>query len=393
MVKQSVYRFKIGDILNTTEIISQIIMLKKDKKCTNGYSNQKAYVVKCTKCNGEYEINETNLNKQLYCPICINKKVIKGINDIATTHPHLVEYFINKEDSYIYTYSSCKKVELICPNCKNHKKMTLNKLTSRHFSCGHCGDGFPYTEKLFSNVLSKIRIKPTTQFKPKWSSGKSYDFYIENLNCIIETHGMQHYKNTFARIGGRTLEEEQANDKLKRELALANGIEHYIELDCRFSTLEHIKNSIMTSELPALLNFKEEDIDWIECERLSINSSKVIKACDIWNKGNYYVDDIAEICSIDRATARKYLNIGTSIGLCDYSIEKSKRFGIEKRAKNVVKKILNIETGLIFNSAKELQEKSEEIFGIKLNGYNIRAVCNGVREHHRNLHFRYIESK
>ena len=53
-----------------------------------------------------------------------------------------------------------------------------------------------------------------------------YDFYIPELEAIIEVHGSQHYGQGFEKVGGRTLEEEQINDRLKEDLAKQNGIKH-----------------------------------------------------------------------------------------------------------------------------------------------------------------------
>ena len=49
-------------------------------------------------------------------------RVIQGENDIATTHPHLVKYFVNKEDVYNYTYGSGKYVKVCCPYCGTEKR-------------------------------------------------------------------------------------------------------------------------------------------------------------------------------------------------------------------------------------------------------------------------------
>ena len=47
---------------------------------------------------------------------------------------------------------------------------------------------------------------------------------------------------------------------------MKNGIDTYIELDCRFSECKWIKDSIMNSELPGIFNFTEKDVDWISIE-------------------------------------------------------------------------------------------------------------------------------
>ena len=54
--------------------------------------------------------SRTGMNSN--CPYCINKKVVRGFNDIATTHPDLIKYFVNIKDAYTHTYGSEDKVEM-----------------------------------------------------------------------------------------------------------------------------------------------------------------------------------------------------------------------------------------------------------------------------------------
>ena len=65
---------------------------------------------------------------------------------------------------------------------------------------------------------------------------RRYDFYVPSLNAIIEVHGAQHYEQGFDSIGGRSFEEERANDILKEKLAIDNGIKHYIVINALSSS-------------------------------------------------------------------------------------------------------------------------------------------------------------
>ena len=75
-------------------------------------------------------VTESNMEKQ-GCNCCSGKKVVKGINDIATTDPWMIPYFKNEED--VYTHSSCsgKVADVICPICNKEKKDCEDQ---RHFS-------------------------------------------------------------------------------------------------------------------------------------------------------------------------------------------------------------------------------------------------------------------
>lgn len=247
------------------------------------------------------------------CGICAGRKVLKGFNDIATTHPHLIKYFKEKEDAQKYSHGSREFVNIKCPDCGYEKKILVSKLTTRGFSCPRCGDGHSYPNKFMYSFLSQLNINYIAEYSPAWANNKRYDIFCPEYNLIIENHGLQHYKHTSF---PRTLEEEQANDRLKKILAINNGIAEYVAIDCRKSELTHIKNSIMQSILPSILNFNEESINWIECSEMA-NSSMVKQAYDMWENG-MSKKDIANELNVHYTTVERYLRRGNDSKSCHY---------------------------------------------------------------------------
>lgn len=120
-----------------------------------------------------------------------------------------------------------------------------------------------YPERLVNSLLNILGVDFAREQSFPWSthvlgtdgktSTKRYDFYIPALSAIIEVHGSQHYDGGFANLGGRSLEEEQANDKQKEQLAKSNGIKHYVVINALTSTLEYIKESIEANPAFTLL--------------------------------------------------------------------------------------------------------------------------------------------
>ena len=274
----------------------------------------------------------------------------KKCNSIAITHPEYCIYLVNKEDAYKYSYGSNKKILMKCPNCGYEKKMNLNTLISKNFGCIRCSDNISFPEKFMFNLLEQLLNK---EFKYqlskkdfKWCNNYKYDFYIDKINCIIETHGLQHYKEGFERINSlrhvKNFKETQQNDKSKEMLARDNNIKNYIIIDCRYSELEWIKNSIINSELPKLLNFKEENIDWLKCHEYACNSL-VKEVCNMWNNGIKSTKEIAKLLRISIGTIIKYLKQGVKLDWCDYDPNIS-----SSRAKT--KKIICLTTNEIFDS-------------------------------------------
>ena len=59
-------------------------------------NEHRRFILHCNKCGQEFERNITKIHRK--CPICINKKIVKGINDVATTHEWIIPYLKNKEE-------------------------------------------------------------------------------------------------------------------------------------------------------------------------------------------------------------------------------------------------------------------------------------------------------
>ena len=377
-IKTIDYKYNINDIINDYKILDKI-RIKRGKKTEKGYK------YKCLKCSYEGEIFEYMLSSGASCPVCCNRIVVKGINDIATTNPEYIKYFVNIEDAYKNSKGANKNVKLKCPDCRYEKRMTLNSLTNTGFHCSKCSDGLSYAEKFIFSLLEQINTKFKNHKYFKWSDKKQYDFSISDINTIIETHGLQHYKDSFNRIKSnkkiRSLEEEQQNDKLKEKLATENNIKHYIVLDCRRSELDWIKNSVMESKLPKLLNFKEDDISWLKCHEFAL-SSLMKKACELWNSGVKSTSDISKVFNISQGSIIRYLNNGAKCGLCDYTNCKSK-------CRVAVYNSNNIKLGE-FKSVNELAKKSLEIFGEKFSTGAI-SIANKNNKIHKGYFFKYIK--
>jgi len=288
-------------------------------------------------------------------------------NAIAVTNPELVKHLVNKEDALNYSVGTAEKLLMKCPDCGYEKPITPRRFIKSGLSCPKCSDGF-YSEKFLFSVFEQLNLEFKTQLSKitfEWCGDYKYDNYITKINGIVETHGLQHYKENKNWI--TSLNETQKNDKSKEQLAKVNGIKNYIILDCRKSEMKWIKNSIMNSKLPILLNFKEDDIDWLKCHEFAC-SSFVKKSCDLWSSGITSTLGIANELKLNRGTVTNYLKQGVILGWCNYNPkEKQKANGILQGGQGS-KKVVCLTTGEVFNS---LAEASREY-----NVNNISACCN-----------------
>ncbi|MGL4454080.1 MAG: hypothetical protein ACRCTZ_23260, partial [Sarcina sp.] len=354
-----------------------IIVDREYRPNCNGV-NLKWYKYKCNKCGyDEGWIEESHLvSKEGGCSCCASRTVVKGINDITTTDPNIVKYFNDINDTYTHTANSHKKVKVKCPDCGRvrDKKMTISEIKRYNSINCSCGDGKSYPEKFMFNILEQLNRNMKLQISKvdfSWCNQYFYDFYDVENNLIIETHGLQHYIETSFKI---SLDEQQEIDKIKRELALENGISNYIELDCRESDRGFIKNSIMNSELTKYFDFSQ--VDWYKADEFATkNLIKEISEYYEEHKNNMLKKDIANKFKISVHALTKYLQKGSKFGWCVYEKYNDKS------------KIKVVETGDEFESIRECCRKFYEIYNVKLNNGSVSNALNGISKTHKGFHF------
>jgi very-short-patch-repair endonuclease len=266
-----------------------------------------------------------------------------------------------------------------CPDCGFEKPMNINNLRNQGFGCPRCSDGKSYPNKFMFNVLDQINNLKIIgdfenektfnwllyRFKEKLRQGR-IDFYLQlnDKEYGIEMDGSFHTKDN--NINGQTKEESKYIDDEKDRLCLEHGIK-IIRINCEKSELEWIKNSIMQSELPKLLNFKENNVNWLKCHEYAC--SNVLKeACQLWDNGNKKITKIANILKLDRHTIAIYLKQGAKLGWCDYKPKKIKK-------SNSSVQLICLTTNTIYNSLKE----ACDAFNLKSKS-GISQCCSNKKE-------------
>jgi len=295
------------------------------------------------------------------CPYCSGRKVLKGYNDLWTTHPEIAKLLKYPEQGYEISHGTNKKQIVICPevNCKYEKKVYLFDLINNNgFSCPKCGDGFSYPNKFMFNLLDQLQLSFIPEYSPDWIKPKRYDFYfeIDNKGYIVEMDGAFHNKDNT--LSGMSVQQIKENDKFKDDIAQKNKIK-IVRINCDISDLTYIKNNILKSELTEILNL--EDINWLKCHEYACNSLVKV-ACDLWNSGLKNTKEIADKLRCGRSAATRYLKRGVELGWCDYKPQKGK----QRKQKDLIL----INTKEIFNTIVEASIK------YKINAGNIYNCCN-----------------
>lgn len=318
MTMRSPYKWQVGEVVNFPSYQVKILeqSIKKNKGCSG---SKKSYLYQCTKCGWIDERLEYHMDK-LQCPVCSGRKTKWNYNSIAWKHPEMISWFANIEDAYNNSIGSHSKVEFICPKCgQNIGKKVIKNIINNGISCPYCGDGIPVGERIFQTACDLAHIKYKRQATFDWSEKYIYDFYLSDLNYIVEIDGQQHYSfgSSFESVSGLTYEGQKKIDEYKKELAYKNGIKEVLHICAYSSDFDKIRCAIQ-GNIWLYLNTDIYNIDWNECERISAHS--MVHVCaEEWNKGHdaTYIVNKYSYCG---SSVNNWLTQAQKIGLTkDYS--------------------------------------------------------------------------
>ncbi|HFZ6587829.1 TPA: zinc-ribbon domain-containing protein [Streptococcus agalactiae] len=96
---------------------------------------------KCPVCTGEYQqVIKEKFYRENSCPYCRNQKVLKGFNDLATTHPWLIKEWsaLNDRESCSIMCNSTYRAWWRCNVCKGEYQQTVKKKILMKESCPYC---------------------------------------------------------------------------------------------------------------------------------------------------------------------------------------------------------------------------------------------------------------
>ena len=327
-----VQEYKIGDIIKTDdgkEFVVIGISLQQKKNPDTWSSRRMYYELMCKQCRAIFKFSATHLrNNPIQCKCCssVHHECFTGINDITQTDPWMIDYFPGgPQEAGQYTSCSGTMINPICPYCGKirQKKVSISNIKHDHgFQCD-CSDSLPYPEKFVAALFNQFNLDYMMQAHPRDFCGnmihKKYDFYFPQLSLIVETHGLQHYEECSGIM--KSLAEQQENDRIKYEIAVKGGIQHYIVLDCRKSQMDWIKESILKSDLDKLLGINYADVNWETCDKYAA-SNIVRSVCTDFNESHLFVNELSAKYHVHEATIRNYLKRGAAHGWCSFSTAK-----------------------------------------------------------------------
>ncbi len=325
MVENINYIFNMGDVFKernhgVLKLVNRYV--KKIPRTCRGKiytKNQKRYCYECLTCGYHGDISEEDLKYQKTgCPSCSGRVALVGVTDMWTTCPDLAKNLKNKSDGYKYTRMSNEKVDWVCPSChRDILQKSICNVNVHGLFCNQCSYGNSYPNKFISAFLNYFNVDFSTEKSFDWSKNlvndpickiKYYDFYIPEQNIVIEANGLQHYKKAIGKT--RTLEQEQLNDSIKKELAISNGMK-FFSIDCKESNCDYIFENIKNSELLGLLNINCTKSDLLQIIK-NAEKSYVVDCYNKWMNGSS-LDELCKYFKKSKNTIRTYIKKGQRI--------------------------------------------------------------------------------
>ena len=352
----------------------------------------KKITCKCLKDGYEWDAVPANLLRGHGCPVCDNKVVLKGVNDLATTNPDILKFIKNTDDAYRYSRGSHLSIDFICPDCGNTRNLIIKNVVSQGFTCTVCGDKISYPNKFARNLLKQLNVDNLChEYKPEWAEKYRYDNYFEfdNRKYILEMDGDFHFKDN--KMSDQTVEISQQIDQHKDELARSNDIE-VIRIDCRKSDPYYIKENIEKSRLNDL--FDLDNINWSECSRYAA-SNFIKEVCLYYQANKVHMSrlDVSNHFSIHITTLYNYLKIGKDVGWVKNDIEKTILNSLQSnhpKSKKII--VSDIESGNVlyeFKSKNLCSKVLSRLNGITYSNGSISYAIKNNNGLYKNYIFNY----
>jgi len=370
--------YNIGDVIESRHTGHKFTIINYEIQ-TNDDRTQIVYTCKCEHCGSIFQRPQTYLKNG--CMFCH-----KNDTNIPNTAPWMIPYFQGGYDeAKLYQRYSQDEIIPKCPICGKiqDKPIKIADLYKHGLITCDCSTTIPFTEQLVMSILDQLNISYIHQASCKSlgfdDSFKKYDFYLPDHSIIIETHGAQHYNDISC---WRKYKDQSKNDTYKKKIAISHGIKHYIIIDCRKSNLKWIKKSILNSDLPLLLNFNENDVDWNKCNEYKLTGN-VKEICEDYKNNYLTLDELVKKYNLSRSTISIYLTRGAKEGWCIHD----KLNNTKRRPLEVIKDGHHIGYFRTMGDAADYLSNDETKFWYK----NISKVID-TNEKYKGYNFRHVES-
>lgn len=230
-----------GHIKSTDDFYNQVRELVGSEYTFSGKYKGNKVKMKVTHnhCGNSYFVTPLHFMRGSRCPYCSGKHrkttleykeelIKKGISIVPLDEYQGTNYNIRHKclvcGNVWYVCPNHILSGSNCPNCSVHQKQSSGERLVEQFLLDN---GIKYE---YPKMFSELKDKKTLH----------YDFYLPELNCLIEYQGIQHYHPT---MGIDTYNTQIRHDRMKKEYALRNGYS-FIEIPYTISSKDALAKFI-----------------------------------------------------------------------------------------------------------------------------------------------------
>lgn len=168
---------------------------ERNKKGPEEYtpkSNESVYWV-CSKCGYRFEAKINNRAIRLSCACCKGKKVVEGINDLATTHPNLAAEWHPTKNGELkpinVSYGRATKVWWICPEGHVYQASIPHRSSGTNCPICNAGRQTSFAEQAVYYYVKKVFPDAISRYKDIFSNSMELDIYTPSIKLAIEYDG------------------------------------------------------------------------------------------------------------------------------------------------------------------------------------------------------------
>lgn len=154
---------------------------------------------KCHVCGHEWKAKVNNRDNGRGCPLCSNKIVVKGKNDLATTNPDLAKEWHKIKNGDLkptdVTRGTGKKVWWFCPRGHEYQATVLHR-TNGGTGCPICISAMQtsFAEQAVFYYIHKVFPDAINRYKAPFLERMELDIYIPSIHIAIEYDGLAWHK-------------------------------------------------------------------------------------------------------------------------------------------------------------------------------------------------------
>jgi len=178
-----------------------------------------------------------------YCKSFCKKTQDEHINDFKKIHGNKYDY------SGISFKNTITKIEILCNQCKKSFSQKPNDHKQGH-GCPYCAIKIKESkgERKIREYLEEhcINYKQEYSFKNSSISRLRFDFYLVDLNILIEYDGQQHFEAVMIFGGEESFKKTLKNDILKNNFCLKNNIDL---IRIKYSDYKYIENILKNNKI------------------------------------------------------------------------------------------------------------------------------------------------